>query len=194
MAIVAADVGKDKDTLFEVQWLPFQLNPNASTVGTSRMQYLYDRMGKERVMAMKPRFDMIGEECDINFSFSDKGKTGNTMQAHRLMSSVATDTVMQNKLSIELFKAVFEDDEDITNNDHLAAAARRAGMDFEAARAMLANPEIEPTPGQVAKEAQMFRMKYRVSGVPFFIIGNATFSGAQESAALVPILRRALGI
>jgi predicted DsbA family dithiol-disulfide isomerase len=194
MTIVAADLGKDKADLFEIKWLPFQLNPNASEVGTSRMRYLYQRMGKQQVMAMKPRFDAIGAECGIKFSFSEKGKTGNTLKAHRLMTAASHDATLQNKLAIELFRLLFEDDGDITSSSELVAAAKRAGMDADQMRNMLADPTAEPSAANVTNEINTVRAKYGVSGVPFFIIGKTKFSGAQDSNTIVSVLRQVLDI
>lgn len=73
--------------------------------------------------------------------------------------------------------------------DGLCEAVAAAGVDAAAARAFLASSEGEAA---VASEAAALQRRYRISGVPYFIIGDAiALSGAQEPATFVEALEEA---
>lgn len=89
----------------------------------------------------------------------------------------------------EVFKFYFEREGSPGDIAGLAAAAAAAGVDEAAAAAYLATSEGE---ADVIHEAAELQRRYRITGVPFFIIGDRIgISGAQDPATFVEALEEA---
>ena len=130
---------------------------------------------------MQQRLEGVGKENGIKFSFG--GKTGNTRDSHRLIELAKTkggDT--QTKLVEALFKAYFEDEQDITSHEVLRNAAVKAGLEEEAARDWL---ESDKGGSEVDKEVRNAQMQ-GISGVPNFTLqGKFEIGGAQDPEAFL---------
>ena len=116
---------------------------------------------------MELRMNQVGKQCGIEFSMG--GNTGNTLRSHRL-NKWAFDqagTQGQDKVVEALFSGYFEKEQDITDVNYLASAAKAAGLDEGAALAYL---KSDKDVNEVRQEEQEFRQKYQISGVPFFAI------------------------
>lgn len=76
----------------------------------------------------------------------------------------------------------FEEEGNLGDRKALTAAAVRGGLSEAAVTALLDGDEHE---ADVAAEAADFQRRYRISGVPFFIVdGKLAVSGAQEADVL----------
>jgi predicted DsbA family dithiol-disulfide isomerase len=188
------------DDRFTLTWRPFQLNPHAPRgVSTEKAAASTDKFGIQR--AMRERLVSAGQEAGISFKFG--GRTGNTLDSHRLLEFAkrsdeetkahsAGDAAvgwrsLQTRLAEELFADYFEREQDITNHKILAKAAGRAGMDEAEALSFLAGDELAE---DVAQEAQATREE-GVSGVPRFILNNDfEIEGAQEPNAFLMLFQR----
>ena len=130
---------------------------------------------------MQQRLEGIGKENGISFSFG--GKTGNTRDSHRLIELAKTkggDT--QTKLVEALFKAYFEDEQDITSHDVLHNAAVKAGLEEQEAKDWLESDKGGPEVDKEVKNAQL----QGISGVPNFTLqGKLEIGGAQDPEAFL---------
>lgn len=173
---------------FEVNWLPFQLNSRAPTVGVNKLKMYHEKFGKERCDQMIPYMKQVGDSCGINFSYG--GKTGNTMRAHRLVEWAGLQG-KEDAMMEKLFEFYFEQEQDITDVKVLAGAAKAIGLDEGKAATFLAGDEHTDTVATKAMKAQ--RSTGGISGVPYFVVTNtsagkkSSLSGAQESATFVKI-------
>lgn len=178
---------------FAIQWQPFQLNPHAPR-GTSvdkRTSY-EQRLGVEQTQLVFERLRSAAKGTGIKFSF--KGRTGSTLDSHRLIEYVgqkdseAADgrSFLKIQLVEELFADYFERGRDITSQDVLARAASRAGLDEHEIKAFLASDALVKEVEQKARENRA-----EVNSVPFFSInGVFTVEGAQEPAAFLMLFKR----
>lgn len=189
---MADSKGKAVSDLFEVAWRPFQLNSEAPLEGVSKKKMYEERFGVERTRMMSERLAGVGAELGIKFSMG--GKTGNTLQSHRLVELALETggTELQNKVIENVFKLYFEDDGDVTCTESLIECGVLGGMSREAVTAMLVDASATPSSSAVSQNISHYREKYRVSGVPFFVIGNQRFSGAQDSETIAAVLEEAL--
>ena len=89
-----------------------------------------------------------------------------------------------------LFRAYFTEGRDISNRQTLLDVVAEAGLDRHEAEAMLNSEDgLEPI-----KEADALARRFRVDGVPFFIVnGTLTLSGAQQPNAFLEAFRQAVG-
>jgi predicted DsbA family dithiol-disulfide isomerase len=170
----------------KVRWLPFQLNPTMPKEGISRREYRTKKFGSwERSLELDARVVAVGEAERIQFAFDRIERTPNTLDAHRLIWLAAKEDV-RDAVVEALFRAYFTDGRDISNRQALIDVVAEAGLDRHQAEAVLNSDD-----GQEAiKEAGEQARRFRVDGVPFFIIdGKITLSGAQPPDAFLEAFR-----
>ena len=127
---------------------------------------------------MEPAMAANGERAGIKFSMG--GKTGNTLRSHRLnkwaLDQAGVDG--QDRVVEALFQGYFENEKDLTDVNFLASVAKTAGLDEAAALTYL---KSDQDAADIQQEAEQFRRKYQISGVPFFIFQDGqTLSGGQQ--------------
>ena len=173
-----------------VRWLPYQLNPNMPKEGISRKEYRIRKFGSwERSLELDAKVVAVGETEGIHFAFDRIERTPNTVDAHRLIW-LADQQGCEDALLEALFRAYFAEGRDINNRQTLIDVVAEAGLERQLAEAMLNSEE-----GMDAiKEAEELFRRYRVEGVPFFIINSEiTLSGAQEPDVFLDAFREAIG-
>lgn len=176
-------MSKRPDLEFEVRWLPFQLNPDASQQPASKIQMYMKKFGKskEEVMQMGGGMGQKFAAVGLPYNFTEKGLVSNTFDAHRVLTAAyqSGGAAAQDKAAESLFHSYFV--EELAPNDPVAlqAAGAAAGLD---GKALVANPNLSAA--ETKEEISMGR-QLRVTGVPHFVIrkdgGGKTeqLSGAQ---------------
>lgn len=150
------------------------------------------RFGVERTEMMMKNLSGVGAAVGIKFSLG--GKTGNTLQSHRVVE-MALETGgadLQNKVIHSIFKSYFEEEGDITDMNNLVACGVRGGLNKSTLEKMLSDPSVSPTPDAVSANIEHYRNRHRVSGVPYFVIGKHTFSGAQDAETMASMVEDTL--
>ena len=171
-----------KNDTFSITWLPYYLNPNASKVGVDKLNYYKARFGEQRAAMMHKRVTDIGKEVGIHFSFG--GKTGSTRDSHRLIQMAKTkgEEGSQTKVVEALFKAYFEEEQDITSHQVLEAAGVKAGLAEQDIKEWL---ESDAGGKEVDQEVTKAQTK-GISGVPDFTLqGQYKIGGAQDEQAFL---------
>jgi len=183
---IAAIEGQHK---VRVRWLPFQLNPQMPKEGISRREYRVAKFGNlESSLELDAKVVVAGETEGIHFAFERIERTPNTLEAHRLIW-LADKEGVQDTVVEALFRAYFTEGRDISNRQVLIDVVAEAGLDWRKAEAVLdSDDEVE-----AIKEANEQARRFRVEGVPFFIInGKLTLSGAQQPDTFLTAFRQAL--
>src|SRR5262249_24729858 len=112
----------------EVRWLPFQLNPSMPAEGMPRAEYRARKFGSvERARELDARVAKEGMGEGIAFAFERIERTPNTVAAHALVG-LAQQQGRGEAVVDALFRAYFEDAQDIGDTETLAAIARRCGV------------------------------------------------------------------
>jgi predicted DsbA family dithiol-disulfide isomerase len=170
----------------EVVWRPFQLNPQLPREGMSRAQYVSAKFGG-RGDEIYARVARVGQAVGIDFAFERIVRQPNTLAAHQLID-LARESGAQDRMVERLFRGYFLDGEDLTQHATLIAAAARAGIDPERARACLEDEQHRQAIVEQDEEAR----ELGVTGVPFFVFGGQlAVSGAQEPQVLVRAFKQA---
>lgn len=174
----------------KVRWLPFQLNPTMPKEGISRREYRTKKFGSwERSQELDARVVAVGKEEGIDFAFDRIERTPNTLDAHRLIWLADKDGV-QDAVVETLFRAYFTGGQDISKRQTLIDVVAEAGLERGLAGAVLNSDEGM----EAIKEANELARRYRVEGVPFFVVnGKITLSGAQQPDAFLEAFRQAVG-
>ena len=173
----------------KVRWLPFQLNPTMPKEGISRRDYRTRKFGSwERSLELDAQVAAAGKSENIDFAFDKMERTPNTLDAHRLIW-LADKQGVQDAVVEALFHAYFSNGRDISKRQVLVEVVAAAGLNRERAEAVLDSGE-----GQEAlREADELGRRFRVDGVPFFIInGKVTLGGAQQPDAFLEAFEQAV--
>jgi predicted DsbA family dithiol-disulfide isomerase len=175
----------------KVRWLPFQLNPAMPKEGISRRAYRTQKFGSwERSQELDARLIAVGAAEGIHFVLDRIERTPNTLDAHRLIWLADKDGV-QNAVVEALFLAYFTQGQDISNRRTLLDVVAEAGLNRDKAEAVLNSDDGL----EAIKEADELARRFRVDGVPFFIVnGKITLSGAQEPNAFLEVFRQAVNL
>ncbi len=171
---------------FSTTWLPFYLNPAAPKHGIDKRQYYRKKFGEQRTEMIFERLNAAGKDVGIVFKFG--GKTGNTRDSHRLIQlGKSKSPHVQTRVVEELFKAYFENEQDITSHDVLREAGVKAGLEESEVREWLNSDKG----GKEVDEEVMHAQMANISGVPNFTIqGKYEVGGAQDPAAFVQLFER----
>jgi predicted DsbA family dithiol-disulfide isomerase/2-polyprenyl-3-methyl-5-hydroxy-6-metoxy-1,4-benzoquinol methylase len=183
-AIAALDGPHD----VRVRWLPFQLNPTMPMEGISRREYRTKKFGSwERSLELDAKVGAVGKEEGIQFAFDRIERTPNTLDAHRLIG-LADQEGVQGAVVEALFRAYFTEGRDIGNRQTLLGVVAGAGLNRPKAEGLLSGDDWLET----VKEAEDLARRFRVEGVPFFVInGKLCLSGAQPPAVFLDAFMQA---
>lgn len=167
---------------FEVEYLPFELNPGMPPEGASQKEYLTSKFGgEERYEQLTAQVTKVAAGEGITFHYDKQEVSPNTRDAHRLIQFAREDN-LQEQVVEALYKAYFTDGVDLSRKENLLKVAVSAGMEEEKVRLFL-----DSDTGAVAVEiAEKELQQLGISGVPFFIINNKYgISGAQPVEAFI---------
>ncbi|WP_137700508.1 DsbA family oxidoreductase [Marimonas lutisalis] len=161
---------------FEIEWHPFQLNPDMPPEGMDRRAYLEAKFGgKEAAFQAYQPVVEHAKKAGVNIEFDKIARTPNTLDAHRLIHWAGIEG-RQTPVVAALFRAYFQDGRDIGDREVLADIADSAGMDAGVVLRLLETEEDKA--GLLDKEKGFREMGVR--SVPTFIInGQHAVPGAQ---------------
>ena len=178
------------DVSAEIHWRPYQLDPTIPRTGVDQKAYMEAKFGTgPRLAQAQAQLVALGREIGINYDFDAIKVSPNTMDAHRLIGWASqAGPGIQNKVVDHLFKAYFENGEDIGNAKVLSKIASDCGMDVSIIDKLLpTDAEVVGVTGEIDHSHQI-----GVTGVPCFIIDQKyAVSGAQTPEILVDAIRNA---
>ena len=167
-----------KGTPIEIEWHPFQLDPNIPEEGLDRDTYFKNKFGDlEGPLEMTKRLVEVGKEEGISFNFGKQLLAVNTLPLHQLLN-VAGEEGFKDLLKERFLKAYFEENLHLNKIEVLIAIMAEYGWAAEKTIQVLENDAIAYA---VKQEISHYQQR-GVNSVPFFII-NDTYgiSGAQPT-------------
>lgn len=169
----------------ELEYHPFELNPDMPQEGRNQKKYLTKKFGSEaKYQQIVNHVTEVAAQEGLAFDFEKQTISPNTRNAHRLIG-FAKKHNNQIEMKEALMKAYFEQGLDLTQTETLVSIATELGLDHEATRNFINSKEglVEVT------TAEMQNAQRGISGVPFYIINNKYgVSGAQPSEVFVKAL------
>jgi len=135
------------------------------------------RLGATRAQEVQQHLQRVGSSEGINFKF--RGRTGNSRNSHRLMHFASlSGSDVQCRTAEQIFRAYFEEEKDITNQEMLLEAGVQAGLDGDQV-----NRYLEAAMGGNEVDAEVQKIKDDgVKGVPHFTVnGKQQFDGAVDA-------------
>ncbi len=167
---------------FEVEYHPFELNPQMPVEGANQKAYLISKFGgEERYNQLTGNVTHVAAGEGLKFDYSKQSVLPNTRLSHLIIHYARLEG-KQVEAKEAFMKAYFEDGTDLSRKENLAAIAVGAGLSKEKVQALLSTPDATATIEAAEQELQ----KLGISGVPFYIINNKYgVSGAQASESFV---------
>lgn len=164
------------DHPFQIQWHPFQLNPDMPPEGVAKRAYLEAKFGgKDRVDAIHERLREVARAAGVALDPDKPQKMPNTLNAHRLIHWAGIEG-RQSEIVTRLMRAYWAEGRDIGDLATLAAIAGEGGMDAAATLRLLRS---DADADDIAARDADARAK-GVNSVPTFLIAQQyVVSGAQ---------------
>ena len=162
--------------LFQITWVPFQLNPDMPKEGMDRRKYLIRKFGNQNktIETYTPIIKKF-QENNIDHDLSKILKTPNTMNSNLLIHWGQLEN-KANQIVENLFNAYFYDGIDLGNKNHLIKIAKKSGLTKKLSNKLFENKKD-------INSIQELENKYRrigVTGIPTFILNNEyVIPGAQ---------------
>lgn len=176
----------EPDHPFEIEWHPFQLNPDMPAKGMDRRDYLETKFGgKDNAIKVYSEIDTHAKTEGLDVDFGAIKRTPNTIDAHRLIHWAGVEA-KQNAVVNALFAAYFKEGRDIGSHEVLCDVADGAGLDAAVIGKLLkSDSDADMIRGRDAHSRKM-----GVSSVPTFIVdGRHAVPGAQASDLWVKVIR-----
>lgn len=164
------------DHPFEVEWHPFQLNPDMPAAGVDRMEYLAAKFGgRDKVTSINARLDEAAADAGLTIDHSIIKRIPNTLDAHRLIYWAGLEG-RQTPMKSALMRAYWKQGRDIGDHAVLTDIADEAGLDSAAMARLLATDADRES--IIARDTHA--RERGINAVPTFIIANQyVLSGAQ---------------
>jgi len=122
----------------EIEWKPFELNPDMALEGQSYADYSstkYHRT-KEQAVANLENVRQRGLDAGYEFKFDDNTRVYNTFDAHRLLFW-AKEFGLQTELKLALFDLNFKQGRNLSDHGALLETVEQVGLDRDAAKEVL---------------------------------------------------------
>jgi predicted DsbA family dithiol-disulfide isomerase len=162
----------------EVEFHPFELNPDMPKEGKNQKEHLTNKFGGvDRYKQITGNVTKVAAEEGLKFNFDKQEVSPNTRDAHRIIRYAKSED-KQAATNEAFLKAYFEEGIDLSKKENLLAIATTAGLDRMKVSSLLDSNE-----GLIEVELEEKMNAQRgISGVPYFIINNKYgVSGAQPA-------------
>lgn len=171
----------------EIEWQPFELNPDMPAEGENLSEHIMRKYGSSREDSAKAREDLkaLGAEYGFTFDYFDGMKIVNTRDAHVLLN-FAHEQGLQHQLKQRLFTAFFTERKDVSDREVLLAEAQAVGIDSKAAAIALDDTERR---SQVV-DNEVFWQQQGISGVPTVVFNRTSaITGAHPQSTYKQVLQ-----
>jgi predicted DsbA family dithiol-disulfide isomerase len=191
----------DNSRTVQVEWKPFQIDPQTAPLGETVDDYCSRRWGGA---GWTQRLKSEGRKDGADFG--NWKWWPNTSKAHQLIQYCGSKGISSSdRVNALLFRAEYEKGENISLVDVLVGIGKEAAseqgsgnIDEEDLKRYLTLNEGR---GQVKEEIQHGRQRYGISSVPYFIVTSENnagrpygFSGAQSSETFVDVFEELEGL
>ncbi|CAL65797.1 DsbA family oxidoreductase [Christiangramia forsetii] len=161
----------------EIEWQPFELNPNMPAEGQNVTEHITEKYGStiDQQKESQQHMTQIGEELGFTFDYFDEMKMVNTFDAHILLD-YAKEFGKQTELKMHLTKAFFSERKNVSDKDVLRQALLDVGLDAEEGLARLESEEAR----YEVRSQQAYWKNLGVSSVPTVVFNRkSAVTGAQ---------------
>jgi len=172
------------ETKFEIEHIPFQLNPDMPIEGIDRNEYLQIKFGGKEFA--QPMYDRMTEEANkegLNFNLNNIKKTPNTVFSH-LLIKLAEQTNVHNQVKERIYHSYFIESHNIGDKKILINIGKEFNIKKETINNFFNTENIEKVNSYI-----VIAREKEINGVPFFEIGKDFISGAQSSLSIESVIK-----
>ncbi len=171
----------------EIQFQPFELNPDMAPEGEDRDEHLAKKYGRSKEEFAASREHIRQRAAAVGFTMNPQERIYNTFDAHRLLHwAGVAQPAQQPALKHALLRAYFTDARNVADAEVLVAAAQQAGLDPNEARAILSTDRYA---ADVRQEEQAW-LAAGINSVPAIIVNRKyLISGGQPPEVFEANLR-----
>lgn len=173
--------------LVEIEWQPFELNPDMPVEGENLRVHVARKYGASREDSDRARAEIAqrGAKYGFKFDYFEEMKMVNTLDAHVLLEYAKSEG-LQTELKLRLFSAFFTEHKDVSDREVLLTEAQAVGIDVQGATEALANESFKEEIRSA--EAQWHQMG--ISGVPTVVFNReSAVTGAHPQESYKQILQ-----
>ena len=174
----------------ELEWQPFELNPNMPAEGQNVTEHISEKYGStvEQQKQSKEQMTDIGEELGFKFDYFDEMRMVNTFEAHILLE-YAKLFDKQTELKMSLITAFFSKRKDVSKREILKQALLDVGLNAEQGLAKLDNEHARAE----VRKTQGYWQSLGVKSVPTIVFNRkSAVTGAQPVDTFKQILSELL--
>ena len=174
----------------EVNWYPYQLNPEIPAEGQSFEEYVQRRFGRpENVEPVLQYLAAEGRDAGIDFRFDLLTHVPNTVQLHQLLQLADMRGLDQSALAEDLLSAFFEKGRNIGDRNELIDIAESHGLSAEDVSAAADSDELRQI--VLSREAQA--RGSGLVGVPGYLVNRRLLVvGAQSTDTMIKAFDQAM--
>jgi predicted DsbA family dithiol-disulfide isomerase len=170
----------------EIEWQPFELNPNMPAEGQNVNEHITEKYGStvEEQKASKQNMTEVGEALGFTFDYFDEMRMVNTFDAHVLLE-YAKEFGKQTALKMRLTTSFFSERKDVSKRDILKQALLDVGLNAEEGLSKLDN---EAARNEV-RTKQNYWKNLGVNSVPTIVFNRkSAVTGAQPVEVFKQVL------
>lgn len=175
----------------ELEWQPFELNPNMPIEGQNLREHIAEKYGSTTAQQEESQQRMIdaGAELGFTFDYFEDMRMANTFDAHILLE-YAKDFGKQTELKMQLIKAFFSERKDVSKQSVLKEALLKVGLNAEEALKRLDSEEAR----YEVRTTQSYWKNLGVNSVPTVVFDRkSAVTGAQPVDVFKQVLLEAMG-
>jgi len=165
------------DTAHEIQWHPFELNPNMPPEGQDLREHVAEKYGTtpEQSEESRQKMTAIGADLGFEFRFADDMRMHNTFNVHQLLHW-ADEQGRKHDLKLALLSAHFTDRRNLSDDTVLADVAAEIELDRAEALMVLQDQRFAAD----VRQAETYWTSQGINGVPAMIFNRRHLvTGAQ---------------
>lgn len=171
----------------EIEWQPFELNPNMPEEGQNVQEHITEKYGasvEDQKLSQK-RMSDFGAELGFSFDYFEDMKMVNTRDAH-ILSEYAKENGKQTELYMRLVTAFFSERKDISDRKILIEELKAVGLNEGVAMSRLHNDDAN---NQVQAKEKYWQ-SLGISSVPTFVFNKkSALTGAQPTNVFKQVLK-----
>ncbi|MHA7944327.1 DsbA family oxidoreductase [Formosa sp. 3Alg 14/1] len=174
----------------EIEWQPFELNPNMPVEGQDLTEHIEEKYGSslEQQKESQQHMKDAGEDLGFAFDYFDGFKMVNTFEGHVLLE-YAHKFGKQTELKMRLMTAFFSERQDVSDRSILKQALLDVGLNAEEGLALLDNKEAR----EEVKSKELYWQQMGISSVPTIVFNRkSAVTGAQPVDVFKNVLQELL--
>ncbi len=174
----------------EIEWQPFELNPNMPAEGQNIGEHITEKYGAtlEQQKASQQHLVQAGAELGFTFDYFDEMRMSNTFEAHILLE-YAEAFGKQTELKMRLITAFFSERQDVSKRAVLKQALLDVGLNAEEGLALLDKDEVR----KEVRNKQNYWKNLGINSVPTIVFNKkSAVAGAQPVDVFKQVLSELL--